>query len=103
MSIHHIDYPHSTPTQQYVCAQSPPQLVPPLAGFHFTKSFTLILYFAEIVAQVSSFTTKWKVLQFVVMPVWYGVGVAMPLPGVVEVGLGVGVGVWPTMDMQMYY
>jgi hypothetical protein len=57
----------NTPTQAYVSAHIP--LHPdPTAGFQRMKSFWLMRYFAVMVAQVSSFTTKWKVLQFVTMP-----------------------------------
>lgn len=38
------------------------------------------------VLQLSPLTTRWNLLQFVAMPVWYGVGVEMPSPVVVEVG-----------------
>ena len=34
---------------------------------------------------MSPLTTKWKLSQFVAIPVWYGVGVEMPSPVVVEV------------------
>ena len=72
------------------------QPVPPTAGFHLTKLARVIEYLATIVTQFSSVLTKWNVLQLVVMPDWMGVGVEIPLPGVV------GVGVWPMMEMQMY-
>ena len=34
---------------------------------------------------MSPLTTKWKLSQFVAIPVWYGVGVEMPSPVVVKV------------------
>lgn len=71
-------------------------VVPPTAGFHFTKLASVILYWATMVSQFWPKPTKWKVLQLVVMPDWMGVGVAMPLPGLVVVA------VWPTMEMQMF-
>lgn len=37
--------------------------------------------------QVSPLTTKWNVLQLVIIPAWYGVGVVTPFPFVVVVAI----------------
>lgn len=61
-------YVYSIATHAYVLAHKPAHVLP-TAGFHLVKFAVVILYFAEMVAQVSPLTTKWKVLQLVVIPV----------------------------------
>ena len=48
----------------------------------------------------SPLTTKWKLSQFVAMPVWYGVGVEIPLAGVVDTVVVVVLGVTPMTSIQ---
>ena len=88
-----VIYAYNIAMHAYVLAHKPAHALP-TAGF------------AETVAQVSPLATKWKVLQLVVIPVWYGVGVATPLPGLVVVAgalVVVVVGVCPTVEMHTYY
>lgn len=100
-----VIYAYNIAMHAYVLAHKPAHALP-TAGFHLVKFAVVILYFAETVAQVSPLATKWKVLQLVVIPVWYGVGVATPLPGLVVVAgalVVVVVGVCPTVEMHTYY
>jgi len=63
-------------------------------------------YFEAIAAHPSLATTLWKASQFLTMPSWIGVGVAMPLVGdgvvlLLETGVeDVGEGPTPIMETQ---
>lgn len=50
-------YVYSTATHAYVLAHKPAHVLP-TAGFHLAKFAVVILYFAEMVAQVSPLATK---------------------------------------------
>jgi hypothetical protein len=83
-----------TPTQKYVDFQSPPQL-DPTDGFQFKNcSKVKFPYFLTRVSQVSFSTTKWNLLQVLIIPSRVGPGFPAPVGvGVDDVIEGLAVGV----------
>jgi hypothetical protein len=73
-----------TPTQTYVLSQRLVQ-VDPIAGFQAARWAMVTPYSDPMLVHPSPETTRWNRLQLPTMPSWIGVGVGMPLPGVVVV------------------